>query len=116
MEPFTPKQKKDLKVLVDFVRIYCRAKHEGQTEYRTPADLSGIFPVGVGLCPDCAALLDYSLLRRRNCPLDPKPSCKHCHIHCYSTEYRSRIREIMAFSGRRMIMRGRIDYLWHFFS
>ena len=116
MEQFTPKQKKDLKVLVDFVRVYCKSRHKGQTAFQIPTELSGIFPAGVELCPDCAALLDYSLLKRRNCPLNPKPSCKHCHIHCYSKEYRAKIREVMGFSGRRMIMRGRLDYLWHFFS
>jgi hypothetical protein len=52
--------------------------------------------------------------KRRRCPLDPKPSCKNCHIHCYSKEYRAQIREIMAFSGRRLILRGRLDYLWHY--
>lgn len=115
MEQFTTHQKKDLKVLVDFVQVYCTASHEGQATFHVPTELSGMFRKGVALCPDCAALLDYSLLKRRNCPLDPKPSCKHCHIHCYSKEYRARIREIMAFSGRKMIMRGRLDYLWHYF-
>lgn len=115
MEQFTSAQKKDLKVLVTFVRIYCKARHTGQGEVQVPADLADMFGKGVSLCPDCRALLDHALVKRRKCPLDPKPSCKHCHIHCYSREYRAKIREIMAFSGKRMIMRGRLDYLWHYF-
>jgi hypothetical protein len=115
MEQFTAEQNKDLKVLVKFIRVYCAARHQGQAEVALPEDLAGMFKKGFSLCPDCRALLEYALLKRRTCPLDPKPSCKHCHIHCYGRDYRAKIREIMAFSGRRMIMRGRLDYLWHYF-
>ena len=115
MEQFTSAQKKDLKVLLSFVRVYCTVKHDSQTEAALPPDLADMFGKGLLLCPDCRGLVEYALEKRRKCPLDPKPSCKHCHIHCYSKEHRARIREIMAFSGRRMIMRGRLDYLWHYF-
>jgi hypothetical protein len=115
MAQFTGKQLKDLKVLVTFIRIYCAARHEGQNAAALPEDLAGLFKQGIALCPDCRALLDHALLKRRNCPLEPKPTCRQCHIHCYSKEYRARIREIMAYSGRKMIMRGRLDYLWHYF-
>jgi hypothetical protein len=53
--------------------------------------------------------------KRALCPLDPKPACKDCHIHCYTKEYRQQIRTIMAYSGKRMILRGRLDYLWHYY-
>ncbi|HEY6837908.1 MAG TPA: nitrous oxide-stimulated promoter family protein [Geobacteraceae bacterium] len=115
MEHFTPLQKKDLKVLVSFTAVYCRARHSAQAPFALPADLSATFRRGVDLCPDCQSFLAYALERRRKCPLDPKPSCKHCHIHCYSKEYRAKVREVMAFSGWRMILRGRLDYLWHYF-
>lgn len=114
MEQFTSEQKKDLKVVINFVRVYCTVQHGNQAEVTLPVDLADLFRKGLMLCPDCRSLLDYALEKRRKCPLDPKPSCKQCHIHCYSKEYRARIREIMAFSGRRMIMRGRLDYLWHY--
>ncbi len=113
MEQFTNAQKNDLKVLINFVRVFCRAKHDERPG--TEVGTEGIVGRNVLLCPECAALVAYALAKLRKCPLDPKPSCKNCHIHCYSKEYRARIREIMAFSGRRMIMRGRLDYLWHYF-
>ena len=115
MEQFTEKQKKDLKVLMEFVRVFCRSKHDNQAEVEIPSELRYLFRKGAALCPDCTGLVAHAVEKRRKCPLDPKPSCKHCHIHCYSREYRARIREIMAFSGRRMILRGRVDYLWHYF-
>lgn len=115
MEQFTAQQKKDLRVLIKFILVFCQARHREQADVPLPAELAGMFRKGVALCPDCRALLEHALLKRRNCPLDPKPSCKNCHIHCYSKDYRAKIREIMAFSGRKMIMRGRLDYLWHYF-
>src|ERR1700686_2900450 len=114
MEQFTRAQLKDLKVLMDFIRVYCESRHGGRTDVTLSAELTETFGKGCSLCPSCRALLDYALLKRRNCPLDPKPSCKNCRIHCYSKEYRAMIREIMAFSGKRLIMRGRLDYLWHY--
>ena len=115
METHNRQQKNDLKVLVAFVTVFCTARHQEQEAMNLPEELAELFRREVRLCPECRALLDYALLKRRNCPLEPKPSCKHCHIHCYGSDYRERIREIMAFSGRRMIMRGRLDYLWHYF-
>jgi hypothetical protein len=114
MEQFTSAQKKDIKVLLSFVRVFCTIRHRGQAGVELPADLSDLFKKGLDLCPDCRTLVEYALARLRKCPLDPKPSCKKCHIHCYGKEYTARIREIMAFSGKRMIMRGRLDYLWHY--
>ena len=111
MEQFTSEQKKDLKVMIKFVRVYCRAKHDDQARVAVE-DTDG---KETHLCRDCAVLVAYALEKRRKCPLDPKPSCKHCHIHCYNKDYRAKIKEIMAFSGRRMIMRGRLDYLWHYY-
>ncbi|WP_243373714.1 nitrous oxide-stimulated promoter family protein [Geotalea sp. SG265] len=118
MKQFTEKQKKDLKVLVTFVDIYCRARHgekrNGPGLTPLPAEPGLIFKKDIHLCGECASLVAHALDKRRRCPLDPKPSCKKCPIHCYSKEYRARIREVMAFSGRRMIMRGRLDLLWHY--
>jgi len=110
MEPLTDKQIKDLKVLAQFIALYCRCRHD-----RTLLQQSGIpGKFTQELCPDCSALLEHGIEKREKCPLNPKPSCKKCHIHCYSREYRTKIREIMAFSGKRMILRGRLDYLWRY--
>jgi hypothetical protein len=114
MEQFTSKQIKDLKVLIRFIGVFCKARHRDQVKEK--ADTGEVVREAPSLCADCRALLDYALEKRRKCPLDPKPSCRNCHIHCYSKEYRARIREIMAFSGRRMILRGRLDYLWHYLN
>ena len=116
MNDFSPEQLRDITTLVKFTQTYCQALHQGpKMQADIPAPLHNKFRKGVQLCPDCQSFLAYALQKRAKCPLDPKPSCKHCHIHCYSTEYRQKIREVMSFSGRRMILRGRLDYLWHYF-
>jgi hypothetical protein len=112
MEQRTKAEKKELGVLVNFVRIYCEARHGDQLEAKGETrEISGSRTL---LCRECADLVEYAMEKLRRCPLTPKPSCKKCHIHCYGREQRTRIREIMAFSGRRMILQGRLHYLRHY--
>ena len=94
------KQEKDIKVLATFIGCYCHGMHKSAKGE---------------LCPDCAVLLLYARAKREKCPLDPKPVCKHCHVHCYGKVQRAKIREVMAYSGRRLLLRGRLDLLWHYF-
>ena len=113
METITRQQKKDIKLLGTFVDVYCAAQHPG-------ADRSAVtLPAELGtrqLCPECASFLAYAVARRMQCPLEAeKPTCKHCRIHCYDQERREKVREIMSYVGRRLVMRGRLDYLWHYF-
>jgi len=113
----TTKERKDLKVLALFTAVYCQAHHGGKKASLTvdePA-LQGLGIERRPLCADCREFLTYALVRRIKCPLDPKPTCKHCHLHCYRPGHRERVREIMRFSGRHLIRRGRFDLLWHYF-
>jgi predicted amidophosphoribosyltransferase len=91
--------KKDEKVLRAFIKVYCQKHHKSVN----------------GLCDECKDLLDYALKRNEKCPLDPKPKCKNCKIHCYKPEYRQKIKEIMKFSGMYYIKRGRIDWVYRYF-
>lgn len=108
---------KDLSLLALFIDCWCAAHHADRE--REPIDNQPVIAVlgsrGCRLCPECRDLLDYAIARRRHCPLDPRPACKNCPIHCYKPERRALIREIMRFSGRRLIMRGRLHLLWHYF-
>ena len=59
-----------------------------------------------GLCPECAALLDYALRRLDSCRFgNGKPSCRKCPVHCYRADMRERIRTVMRWAGPRMIFR-----------
>ena len=108
---------KDTRILAQFVEVYCKNKHPDleKVPWKPPEgqDISSanLNPI---LCQDCSDLLGYSPNRRRLCPLDPKPTCKNCEIHCYDSEHRAKIREVMRFSGMHMIKRGRIDMIFHY--
>lgn len=117
MSDFTVAQIRDLQILADFIRLFCHAHHDRKTvgERELPEALRVAGHRDGTLCLDCAELLEHGMKKRAVCPLDPKPTCRNCHIHCYTPEYRQKIRKIMAYSGRKMILRGRIDYLWHYF-
>jgi hypothetical protein len=113
METLTKGQKSDIRLIGKFVEVYCAGKH-GMVD-RNALSLSA----GLGerqLCDACAAFMSYAVSRRLRCPLEAeKPSCKHCRIHCYAPPQREKVREIMSYAGRRLLMRGRLDYLWHYF-
>ncbi len=107
---------RDLSTLTRFVGIYCKHKHV-QADKRTVQvkgfDLSALCKQLPDLCDECTKVLTHALIKRSRCPLDPKPACKHCQVHCYHPDYRARIREIMKYSGRRLVLSGRLDLLFH---
>ena len=117
MSELTEGQITDLKVLASFIELFCHAKHDRKTvgEREIPELLQQGKASKQTVCVACAELLAHGVKKRAACPLDPKPTCKNCHVHCYTPEQRLKVREIMAYSGKRMILRGRLDYLWHYF-
>lgn len=79
---------REKRVVTRMVAIYCRRK-EGNSV----------------LCADCRALLDYAHHRLSSCPHgNKKPTCRRCTIHCYSPEMRQKMRQVMRFSGSRMLL------------
>lgn len=66
------------------------------------------------LCTDCFAVDQYAQQRLDKCPFgDEKSSCEDCTIHCYKSDMREKMREIMRFSGPRMILYHPIDAVIH---
>jgi hypothetical protein len=107
---------RDLKLLATFIRIYCGGRHRDAVKepvvLRTH-DVAAIHGRPLHLCQACRKLLTHAFMKRTACPLDPKPKCKACPEHCYAPQYRTQIREVMAYSGRRLVLSGRLDYLIH---
>jgi len=115
--PLTKKERKDLRLLVSFTAIYCRHHHNAPT-IGTDVGCTASEPLVTGeqqLCSDCRDFLGYAVARRIACPLEPKPVCKQCPVHCYKPVYRQQVKEVMRFSGQKLLRRGRIDLLWHLF-
>ena len=70
------------------IGLYCRKKHY----------------TNGSLCEECQALNDYAIMRSDKCPfMESKTFCSNCRVHCYKPDMRERIREVMRFSGPRMI-------------
>jgi hypothetical protein len=107
---------KDIRVLAEFIRIYCDNKHNSRDgRSKQLIHFKNNMRDDLKLCPECKDLLEYSMRMRELCPLNPKPMCRKCKIHCYSDEYRSRIRKVMRFSGIYLIKHGRLDLIFHYF-
>lgn len=50
-------------------------------------------------------LKTYVNLRLNKCPFgDNKTFCSNCKIHCYNKEMQQKIKEVMRYSGPRMLM------------
>ncbi|MTI79599.1 MAG: nitrous oxide-stimulated promoter family protein [Firmicutes bacterium] len=95
-------------ILASFIELYCKHHHDNQdTVMEINKELM--------LCSECYDLLKYAVKRRRNCPKDPKPACKNCDTHCYGPKYQREIRQVMKYSGKQFVKKGRIDYLLHYF-
>ncbi len=72
------------------IKLYCRVRHG----------------TAWGFCGECGPLLEYAQKRLDKCPFqEGKPVCSHCAVHCYQAEMREKIREVMRFSGPRLIWR-----------
>jgi len=111
----TGKERKDLKILALFTSVYCRGHHKDRevvTLDPNETNLPGVQKYHV--CSECREFLLYALERRVRCPLEPKPMCKHCEVHCFRAGHREKVREVMRYSGKALIKRGRLDLLWHY--
>ncbi|MDY0389431.1 MAG: nitrous oxide-stimulated promoter family protein [Desulfobulbus oligotrophicus] len=79
--------------------LFCTAHHGGSSQ----------------LCPQCQALLNYAYRRLQHCPFQKcKPTCGKCRIHCYAPAQGRQIREVMRFSGPRMLLSHPLLALRHF--
>ncbi|WP_456436013.1 nitrous oxide-stimulated promoter family protein [Thermovibrio ammonificans] len=66
------------------------------------------------LCPECEKLLDYAFKRLDLCPFgEEKPTCKKCPVHCYSPDMRRKVKEVMRFSGPRLLIYDPFGWLRH---
>lgn len=82
------KREREKQTVSYMIALYCKKKHK----------------TGSGLCTECAALDAYARLRSDKCPfMETKTFCSNCKVHCYKPDMREKIREVMRFSGPRMI-------------
>lgn len=80
------------KKTVEFmIRLYCKKNHKSDKKS--------------DLCEDCNNLLEYANKRADNCRFkETKTFCSMCSSHCYAPVMKTKIREVMKFSGPRMLI------------
>ncbi|MCD8040815.1 MAG: nitrous oxide-stimulated promoter family protein [Clostridia bacterium] len=89
------KEQKDLqkwnrekKLIPVMIKKFCRGKH------KTKGDM----------CAECRQLCDYALFRLEKCPFKVnKQFCSFCKVHCYKPDMRQKIKDVMRYSGPRML-------------
>ena len=96
------KRRKEQYVVEEMIRLYCRKNHKG---YDRKAGK---------MCPACWELTEYARLRSEKCPfMENKTFCSNCSVHCYKPEMREKIRQVMRFSGPRMLLYHPVLAIWH---
>ena len=84
----TTKREREKAMVSQMTALYCKKQHHTKQD----------------LCPDCAALDAYARQRSDRCHfMETKTFCSNCKVHCYQPQMREKIRQVMRFSGPRML-------------
>jgi len=83
--------------LIFMIKYYCKGNHASENP-----------------CEECTQLIEYAKMRLSLCRFkERKPVCSGCKIHCYSKEYKEKIKMIMHFSGPKMLFVNPLIVLRH---
>lgn len=92
------KRGREKKMVSEMIALYCKKQHHTKISRKKGGCLTG------ELCPECRELAEYARTRSDRCPfMETKTFCSNCRVHCYKPEMREKIREVMRFSGPRML-------------
>lgn len=93
-----PRLIREMNTMEKMIALYCRGQHGTAS----------------ALCSDCAALLAYAEQRLDRCPFqENKSTCANCTVHCYNTEMRERVRQVMRYAGPRMLLHHPVLAVYH---
>ena len=66
------------------------------------------------LCDECKELLEYAHKRLSFCKFgENKSTCSRCPIHCYKKDMKEKVKDVMKFSGPRLIVHNPIELVRH---
>ena len=93
---------REKKTIDKMVHIYCKGHHETKKNE---------------LCPECTEFLSYAFMRLDKCPFqEEKSTCGKCLVHCYQPQMKEKVKEVMRYSGPRMLLHGPGLALHHAFD
>lgn len=93
---------KDVKILLSFIELYCKDKHEvdkNKQELVLNYKDENLEKISYILCPECRENFLYSYQRLQLCPHEEKPRCRHCKKPCYEKSKWKILASIMRYSG-----------------
>lgn len=100
IEQVKKEREKEIRVVYGMIALYCHKNH-----HKNHND---------DLCGDCEKLYEYAKIRTENCPfMRTKTFCNQCAVHCYAPAMRVRIKEVMRYSGPRMMLYHPLLCMWH---
>lgn len=92
------REKRVIKLMIE---LYCHKQHQRQSN---------------ALCDECQELLEYAHKRLSFCKFgDEKTTCQRCPIHCYKKDMKLKVKEVMRFSGPRILIYDPIEFIRHLF-
>ena len=90
------REKKTITLMID---IYCQKKHGNKKGE---------------LCDECKEWLEYAHKRLSFCKFgENKSTCSRCPIHCYKKDMKEKVKEVMKFSGPRLIIYNPLELIRH---
>lgn len=93
---------KEKEIITLMIKLYCKKKHRGSNGE---------------LCNECRELEEYANKRLTYCKFgNEKSSCKKCPIHCYKKDMKEKVKEVMKFSGPRILIYNPKEYIRHIFK
>ena len=99
MSIFNNRIEREAKTVEVMIGLYCKDHHN----------------LAAKDCPSCSELQNYAIDRLHHCPFhEGKTSCKNCPIHCYKPGIKDDIRQVMRYSGPRMMLRHPVLTIFHF--
>jgi hypothetical protein len=89
---------KEKRIIKTMINIYCKKTHNSKGE----------------LCSECSELLEYAHKRLDFCKFgDEKKFCSNCPIHCYKKDMKVKVKDVMRFSGPRLIFHEPLEVIKH---
>jgi hypothetical protein len=81
---------REKKTIGYMVEIYCKGHHNTKNGE---------------LCTECTEFKEYAFMRLDKCPFqDKKSTCGKCVIHCYRPDMKEKVKQVMRYSGPRMLL------------
>ncbi|OLA58361.1 MAG: hypothetical protein BHW48_13145 [Roseburia sp. CAG:10041_57] len=98
MQNVDNKREREKVMVSQMIALYCRGNHHTRK----------------GLCEECAKLEEYARMRSDKCPfMETKTFCSNCKVHCYQPQMREQIRQVMRYSGPRMLFHHPVMVIRH---